>query len=370
MILMILVVRCEYMVKYCSNCGFPDTRPGIYFENGLCQGCLYEQEKEKIDWEKRWFELQDFVKKKKDLNNLYDCVIAISGGKDSHYQTHIFREVLGLRCLFVCVSDNMTVTKAGAHNLRNIQEKFGSDLFIFKINPVTQRKIMRYTFEEYGRPNYIIDRLIYTIPIWIAYKMRIPLVIYGENVAVTRGLKNNEDTWNAWNQMYNSVASNYNLEEICKKCDVDYNELRLAQFPPEYARGITTPIYTSYFLKWDGYEHYKFAKSIGFKTLEGEWDRLGGNINYWQIDTYGYLIDSNLKYAKLGHSYVMDLVCELIRTGHMTKEEGKEIIEEWDGVIDPKMLDDFCNFLGYTHDEFYEIYEGFLNARYDAECRV
>ncbi len=349
------------MVKYCNNCGFPDSRPGIHFENGLCQGCLYELEKDKTDWSSRFSQLIKLVNDKKNSDNLYDCVIAISGGKDSHFQAHIFKEVLGLRCLYVCVSDNMTVTKAGAHNLRNIREVYGADLFVYHINPNIQRKIMRYTFEKYGRPNYIIDRLIYTVPIWIAYQMNIPLVVYGENVALTRGLKDNKDTWNAWNQMYNSVASNYDLEDICKECKIDYNELKLAQFPPNRAMAITIPIYTSYFIRWDGYKNYQFARTNGFKTLEEEWDRLGGNFNFWQIDTYGYLIDSNLKYAKFGHSYVSDIACELIRTKHLTKEKGDQIREEWEGKIDPLMLADFCEFLGYTEDEFYNIYRKFFD---------
>lgn len=349
------------MVNYCKKCGFPDTRPGIFFEEGICQGCLYEAQKDEIDWDKRWDELLEFIKEHPSQSD-YDCIIAVSGGKDSHFQTHLFREKLGLRCLLVCVSDNMTPTKAGIHNLNNLASEFGCDLFVYKINTQIQKKIMRYTFEKYGRPNYIIDRLIYTVPVWMAIKFDIPIVVYGENVAVTRGLKDNRDIPIAWNQMRNTVASNYPLDDICKECGININELGLAQFPPESAKDITTPIYTSYFVRWDGYRNYEFARSRGFQTLEGEWERLGGNINYWQIDTYGYLIDSNLKYAKLGHSYVSDLTCELIRTGHMTKAKGKAIQMKYEGYIDPLMLADFCQFLGYTETEFYEIYNQFLRC--------
>lgn len=337
----------------CKKCGMSDKRPGIHFEDGICQGCLYEERKDLIGWYTRWQELEEFIKEHPS-KGMYDCVIAVSGGKDSHYQTHLFREKLGLRCLLVCVSDNMTPTKAGLHNLQNLVDEFNCDLLVYKIQAQTQRKIMRYTFEKYGRPNYIIDRLIYTVPIHIAIKFNIPIVVYGENVAVTRGLADNRDIPIAWNQLRNSVASNYPLEDIAKACDIDIKELEMAQFPQETPD--TTPIYTSYFVRWDAWNNYQFAKSRGFQTLEGEWDRNNGWLNFWQIDTYGYLTDSALKFAKFGHSYIMDCTCELIRGGHISKEEGLEKIQEWDGNIDKKMLEDFCQFLGYTEEEFYSIY--------------
>lgn len=341
----------------CKICNFPDTRPGIHFEDGICQGCLYEQRKKEIDWDQRWNELKKFIDAHPS-EGMYDCVIAVSGGKDSHFQTHIFKEKLGLRCLLVSVNDNFTPTKSGIHNLQNLVNEFDCDLFVYKMKVQTQRRIMRYTFENHGRPNYIIDRLIYTVPIHVAIKFNIPIVVYGENVAVTRGLKDNIDTPIAWNQMYNTVASNYPLEEIAEKCNIDIKELEMAQFPKETE--ITTPIYTSYFVRWDAWENYQFAKSRGFKTLKGEWNRNEGWLNFWQIDSYGYLIDSMVKYAKFGHSYIMDCTCELIRAGHVSKEEGLKMIKKWDGKIDPLMSIDFCDFLGYAVGEFFSIYNKFV----------
>lgn len=345
----------------------PNTRPGIFFENGICQGCLYEAEKNRIDWDARWIELEEFIYNKPSTG-MYDCIIAVSGGKDSYYQTHIFKEKLGLNPLLVCVDDGFTKTRAGIYNLKNMAEEFDCDLFIYKMKSKTQKAIIRYTFEEYGRPCYIIHRLIYTVPIWVAIHFNIPIVIYGENIAVVRGLKDNRDIPIAWNQVHNSVASGISLSKIAYECGLDMQELKMAMIPDESAKGITTPIYLSYFVRWDGYEHYKFALTRGFKTLEGEWNRLGGHMNYTGIDSYGYLISSTLKYAKYDHSYVTDLACELIRAKHIDKIFGMEIIDEHEGVINNLILADFCTTLGYTEKEFYEIFnkyyrEGIHNER-------
>jgi len=346
-------------MEYCIKCGFPDTRPGIHFEDGICQGCLYEVEKDKIDWEQRWKQLEYFIEAHPS-KGMYDCVIAVSGGKDSYYITHLFTEKLGLNCLLVNVDDGFTKTNAGKYNLKNLQEVFNCDLLTYKMKPEIQREMMRYTFEKYGRPCYIIHRLIYTVPIHLAIALQIPIVVYGENVAVTRGLEDNEDTPIAWNQLTNTVASGIPLKTIATECDIDIKELKMAQFPIKTE--ITTPIYTSYFVRWDAWNNYKFAESRGFKTLEGEWNRNNGWLNFWAIDSYGYLIDSALKYTKLKHSYIMDCTCELIRSGKITKEKGFEMIEKWDGLIDPLMLEDFCKALGYTESEFYGIYLKFVEG--------
>ncbi len=46
-------------MKICKKCIQPDTRPGIYFENGICGACIWEEEKKKIDWNERKKELQE-----------------------------------------------------------------------------------------------------------------------------------------------------------------------------------------------------------------------------------------------------------------------------------------------------------------------
>ena len=65
----------------------PDTRPGIKFsENDVCQACVNYKKQDETDWNQRWKELEDLCKKYRGSNGKnYDCAIAVSGGKDSHY---------------------------------------------------------------------------------------------------------------------------------------------------------------------------------------------------------------------------------------------------------------------------------------------
>ena len=73
-------------MKYCKKCLQPDTRPHIEFtKEGICYACLYQNNIDyDIDWESRENEIRKIVKWAKE-NSLgtYDCVIGVSGGKDS-----------------------------------------------------------------------------------------------------------------------------------------------------------------------------------------------------------------------------------------------------------------------------------------------
>ena len=106
-------------MKICSNCIQPDTRPGLHFKDGICGACLWEDEKKKIDWNSRMQELQQIAKAaKENTKSNYDCVIGVSGGKDSTMQAIIARDQLGLRCLLVN-NEPYGITEIGKYNIEN-----------------------------------------------------------------------------------------------------------------------------------------------------------------------------------------------------------------------------------------------------------
>ena len=108
-------------MRYCKRCVMPDTRPGIRFDGeGVCQACRAEEKKDKTDWNARFEELKKLCDRLRSKGNSYDCIIAISGGKDSHFQTHVMKELMGMNPLLVTVEDNFPMTQAGMHNIKNI----------------------------------------------------------------------------------------------------------------------------------------------------------------------------------------------------------------------------------------------------------
>ncbi len=351
-------------MRYCKKCVMPDTRPGIKFDNeGVCFSCKSHEKKKTTNWEKRFEELKELCAEYKDYNGEnYDCIIAVSGGKDSHFQTHILKEVMGMNPLLVTVEDNFTMTKAGISNLKNISEVFGCDIISLKPNIKAQKKIMRKTFEKYGKPTWYIDRLIYTYPLHMAVKFNIPLVVYGENISYEYGGGQTNETYSAKDQIYNGVAIELPFEELVDK-DLPKKELSLLSPPTkeEIEKVKLDPIYLSYFVEWNSYKNYIFAKSVGFQDLTHEWRREHHIEDFDQVDTVGYIVHSWMKYPKFGHATATDYASRLIRYGLLTREKAIELVKERDHKLDQLSIRDFCNFLGYSVREFWEIVDKFYN---------
>ena len=351
-------------MRYCTKCVMPDTRPGIQFnEEGVCQACLNFEKRKKIDWDKRFEELRKLCERhKKRSAKGYDCLIAVSGGKDSHFQVHVMKEKMGMNPLLVTVEDNFPMTKAGRHNLQNISEAFGCDIISLKPNIRAQKRVTRITFEKYGKPTWYIDRLIYTYPLHMAVKFGIPLVVYGENISYEYGGSNDEETPSAREQIYNGVASEIPFKELL--CDeVTENDLSLLNSPD--ASGMEAaalePVYLSYFVPWNSYGNYLFAKKRGFRDLSKEWKRNHHVEDFDQVDSRAYLVHPWLKYPKFGHATASDYASRFIRYGLMTREEAIELVKKRDHNIDPLSVRDFIEFAGYTIAEFWEMVDSFYS---------
>lgn len=202
-------------MRYCVKCVMPSTRPGIKFDNeGVCSACRAYENRKKIDWDKRYKELEKLCDKYRGMNGdgMYDCAIAVSGGKDSHFQVNLIKNEMKMNPILFSVEDNFPMTEAGMHNIKNISEEFGCNIISIKPDIKTQKKLTRYMFEKYGKPTWYIDRLIYTYPLHMAIKFNTPLLVYGENVSYEYGGRGDVETYSAKDQIYNGVASDVSEE--------------------------------------------------------------------------------------------------------------------------------------------------------------
>lgn len=350
-------------MKYCKRCVMPDTRPGITFNrDGVCCACTHYDARKNIDWDKRFAELKILCDKYRGMNGPggYDCAVAVSGGKDSHYQVYIMKEVMGMNPILFSAEDNFPMTAAGIHNLKNISEEFGCTIISCKPNIKTQKILMRKFFEKYGKPTWFIDRLIYTFPLHMAVKFNTPLLVYGENVSYEYGGAEDEETYSAKSQINNGVAIGIPLEELVGD-GVTENDLSLTIAPTADEMAALDPIYLSYFMEWDSFKNYEFAKKRGFRDLTHEWDRTHHVESFDQIDSRAYLVHSWLKYPKFGHAAATDYGARSVRYGLITREQAIEAVRSRDGALDPLCVRDFCEFIGYTEPEFWAIMDKFYN---------
>ena len=169
------------MIKYCKNCVYPETKPDLSLdENGICDACRYTDVKDTTDWNARRKELEEIFNefKNKDGSN-YDCVIPVSGGKDSTYQTYVLKKEFGLNPL--CVSYHLPeFTDLGRKNLENLK-KLGVDCLEFTPNPEMCQKMQKIALREFGDAQWPEHFGIFTVPVQVAVRYNIPLIGWGEN---------------------------------------------------------------------------------------------------------------------------------------------------------------------------------------------
>ena len=351
-------------MNFCKLCLMPDTRPGLTIDSeGICSACRNHQHKQTVDWSirKRQFKkLCDTYRRK--AHGEFDCIIAVSSGKDSFYQVAKLKEY-GMNPLLVSV-DNLDWTQTGLHNRDLMLDTFGCDCIVHRSSNELNRKISRLIFEHDGFIAWLFDKLIYTYPLWMAIKFNIPLVIYGENTSCEYGGPLTQETPSAIDQINNDAVRKYKWS-LFENAGISKDELVLAQMPSvkEIQSVNLNPIYLSYYFKWSGYENMQFAKSLGWKSLgdTGEWKRQGYIGNYDQIDDIAYCVDPLLKYPKYGHARATDIASIWIREGRITREEGIKLVKENDHLMDKVALYHYLKWTGYSEEEFWSIYESFRN---------
>ena len=350
-------------MKYCTKCVMPDSRPGITFnEDGVCAACQSYERRKSINWEKRYQELEALCDKYRGCNgDGYDCAIAVSGGKDSHYQVHLMKNIMGMNPILFSVEDNFPMTEAGKHNIKNISEEFGCNIVSLKPDIRAQKKLMKYMFENYGKPTWYIDRLIYTYPLHMALKFNTPLLVYGENVSYEYGGADYIETYSARDQLKNGVASGMDDNELIEKAGVTAKDLFMTKAPTMEEMDKLDPMYVSYFIPWNSFFNYEFAKKHGFRDLTHEWDRTHHVENFDQIDSRAYLVHSWLKYPKFGHAAATDYTSRMIRYGMLSRDEAIKLVKSKDHNLDPASVRDFCEFVGYSETEFWSIIDNLYN---------
>jgi len=351
-------------MEFCKKCVMPNTRPGIKFnEEGICSACQSYERRKNINWDERYKELEALCDKYRGMNgNSFDCAVAVSGGKDSHYQVYLMKEVLKMNPILFSVEDNFEMTEAGKHNIKNISEEFGCPIISLKPDIKAQKKLMKYTFEKYGKPTWFIDRLIYTFPMNMALKFNTPLIVYGENVSYEYGGSDCEETYSAKNQLSNGVASDIDMNELLKIDGITEQVLEMTKAPTIEELNTLDPMYVSYFIPWNSISNYHFAKKRGFKDLTHEWDRTHHVENFDQIDSRAYLVHSWMKYPKFGHASATDYAARFARYGVLSRSEAVELVKKHDHALDPQCVSDFIDFLGYTDTNFWQIIDRLYNT--------
>jgi N-acetyl sugar amidotransferase len=338
----------------------PNTRPHTPFKNGICQACTNFDSRKNINWTKRLKELKKICNKYKKKDGQYDCVLPVSGGKDSHSMVHWVKNICGLNPLLVTTGDPFTKTLAGQKNYFNLGDTFDCDQYLGTVSPKLVKKLTRYTFEKTLDPLLFVEEVLNSIAFKLAIQYDIKLMFKGESPFIYGASK--IENKSALERTIKRIE-NLNID-FWKKAGARKDQLNSINLPINKIKQKKIDInifYLSYFVPWSSVTNKNIAEKYGFSDLSHEWIREGCAENFEQIDSVAYLTHLWLKYPKFGFQRTTDIVSRRIREGNLSLTEGKKIISEKDHKLDQKALDDFCETLGYSKKEFWKIVDKFWN---------
>jgi len=355
-------------MNYCKICLNVDTRPGSKFpEKNLCSPCYYLRENKKVDYNARLELLKELIKTfPKFPRRRFDCIIGVSGGKDSTRQAIWIRDKLKLRPLLVSLTyPPEQITKIGANNLSNLI-KLGFDVHTLTLSPVTWKELAKASFFKYG--NYLKHSecaILAAVP-RLAIRYRIPIIFWGENPAETFGDVRTTASkgYNGNNLKYMNTVAGGTLDWI-KEIGYSFNKIFPFEYPSseEFEKHKIQIFYLSWF--WNDWSIINNANYSIPEGLEIREDSLKNTQDLWgvfSLDEDWVTFNQMFKYYKYGFGRVSDYVNEEIRLGRMSRKEGIKLVEKYDGSVGDKYIKSFCKYIGIKKKEFWDVVYSYVNT--------
>tara|TARA_B110000003_G_scaffold276499_1_gene323332 strand:- start:3297 stop:4415 length:1119 start_codon:yes stop_codon:yes gene_type:complete len=349
------------MMQYCKRCILPNTRPELEFdEEGVCSACRNFELRETIDWTERARAFEQVVQNAKERSMGYDCLIPVSGGKDSTWQTIVCLEH-GLNPL--CVTwKTPGRTEIGQKNLDNLIS-LGVDHIDYQISPKVEQKFMLKALKKFGSTAIPMHMAIFNIPLKIALSFNIPLIIWGENSAFEYGDSSEErlgfkldSNWlRKFGVTHNTNAADWVDKDLSSKELTPYFE----QSKHNVEKQEVLAVFLGYYFQWDVQTSYRAANEQGFSVKSGE--ARTGIYDFADIDDDFISIHHYLKWYKFGFPRTFDNLSIEIRQGRLTRSEAIEIASRFGEDMPQKDIECFCEFVGIATSEFFKIIEPFRN---------
>ncbi|GBE18167.1 hypothetical protein BMS3Abin16_00759 [archaeon BMS3Abin16] len=353
---------------YCKKCIMPNTRPEqVFDEEGVCDACRSTARKSKhIDWEQREEGFREILDRYRcEDGSWYDCVIPVSGGKNSCFQAYTMKYRFGMNPL--CVNFvPCALTDVGRKNLEFLRD-IGFDIVHVATDRKTYREMVHVGFFKLGDCCWPEHIGIFTAPFRVAYQYRIPLIIWGENPQFEYGgpaaSRGNPVLNQKWLEEFQMLG--YRISDLVKNDGFEWKDLKTMVYPTDEQLeevGVTG-LFLGHYIKWDQKEQIDKMVELGFNVnpdgpIEGAYN------NYENLDCkwIGGLHDY-MKYIKYGYGRATDQMCIEIRAGRMSREDAVRTVGDYEGKIPWKYIPDFLEYLNISEEEFLANLDRFTNRK-------
>jgi N-acetyl sugar amidotransferase len=354
-------------MQVCTRCLYTSDHPiNLTFDDeGVCSGCRVHEEKDQLDWNDRASKLSGILENYRSRSGRnYDCIIPVSGGRDSYFIVHTIKNVFGLNPLLVTYNKQYN-TAVGIRNLANLRIRFDCDIMTLTVNPETVKNITRSTLRRFGSMYWhcIAGQTVY--PVQIAVKFKIPLIIWGAHQGVDQvGMFSHLDEV----EMTRKYRKEHDLmgfeaEDLIDELDnISENDVMPFLYPDnrELEQVGVRGIYLNNYIRWDSRaQHELMIREYGYETaLQTRTFDTYNDIDCWNYsDVHDYI-----KWVKHGYGKVVDHASREIRLLRMTREEGIGLVRQYHKQL-PRNLQLFLDWLGITENAFHYIVDQHRNPR-------
>jgi N-acetyl sugar amidotransferase len=348
----------ELKMKRCTNCGLPETHETIAFdEAGVCNICRQHEFKgARIDWTERKKTLDALIEEYRGKYD-YDCVVPFSGGKDSTWTLYYLVKTYGVKPLVVRF-DHGFMRPNLEENVKRTIRKLGVDILSFTPNWKVVQKLMLQSFLEKGDFCWHCHTGIFSYPMWTAIEKKVPLIFWGEPSAEYTAYFSYEQAEEVDEKRFNRYVNlGISADDMFIRLngDVDERDLKPYSYPPlKELRALNyRSVCLGSYIPWNVKEQSAIIeREIGWRGDRVE--NVPPQYTYEKIECYVQGVRDYIKYIKRGYSRPTHLVALDVRNGRLTKEQGQQMIKEYEGRRPPS-LDLFLDFIGLTEEEFLEV---------------
>ena len=351
------------MTKQCKKCLYTDDHPlNLFIDNeGICSGCRVHEEKYKIDWEEKEKQLFNLIKKYKNFNNNYDCIVPVSGSADSFFIVDYVVNKLNLNPLLVSYN-NHSINKLGWQNLAILKTIFNLDHITKTTSPDDVKAITRLTMNKFSSIYWHIHAGKTVFPVQVAKHLEIPLIIWGENEATEQVGMYSYDSNIEMSRKYRRehILLGFEAEdlilmnEISEECLEEYIYPDVFEINKYGIRGI----YLSNYIKWDNFEQ---NKSVYQKYKFNIFNHSRTYDPYQNIDCYLYMtLHDVIKYNKCGYSKVLDHLTRDIRHKRINRIDAQKINNNISkNNFSEEILVNFCSWIEIDKSSFLSFLENY-----------
>lgn len=356
------------MLTYCRRCVMPDTKPDLFLDaEGVCNACRSYEQRATVDWASRRAELLQVLEKHRRHGSNWDCIVPVSGGKDSTYQVVRMLQ-LGLNPLCVTAT-TCDLSDIGRRNIENLKH-LGVDHIEVSPNPLVRAKLNRIGLTQVGDISWPEHVGIFTIPVRAAVQFNVPLIVWGENSQNEYGgpaaASDNNVLTRQWLEEFGGLLG-MRVSDLIGQEGIEPRHLINYTYPSddELRRTGVTGLFLGHYLPWDGLSNALIAQANGFATTAHIVE--GSMVNYENLDNHQTGIHDYFKFLKFGFGRATDLACLHIRRDRLSRQDGLEAVRKVDGRFPwtylGKPLADILEPLEMGVDEFIALCDKFTNKK-------